>query len=279
MFKKLIFSGVLILLLHVNLSFGLSHPDGCPIGRSEEIVCAAVMCDFGLLKGESPSECDQVKIDLAVYLASLGFWDKPAKCYNRDQNCNKKGKAKKQVSAQSCQDSISGDMDSQCLRGVNIMNMDCTEKTAGEEQDACYRELAAKNNMCQENVDGVIQAVPCDESSGGVVTLHETRYTSLADQYADDHTVKLYPQGSFDTADFGRIAPPGSFYYWTRDTSGELVLIVFLKTVNYNHCLVMPATDMLKCLGGKDAMYNHEWPKECKTSDNFKECMQRHGLL
>lgn len=279
MFKKLLFGCVLLSLLQVNLASAFDHPDGCPVSRSEKIVCAMVMCDFGQAMGEWPSECNDVKIDFAIYMASLGFWDKPAKCFKRDKDCNKKGKAKNQVAAQSCQDTISGEYDNNCLRGVNIMNMDCSERTTEEEKTACYRELAVKNDMCEKNVGGVIEAVPCDETLARGVTIHEVRHISLAEKYADDHSVRLYPQGSFAPEDIGRIAPPGSFYYWTRDVSGELVLIVFLRAASYNHCLILPTQDMLRCLGGKDAMYNHEWPEECKTSTNFKECMQRHGLL
>lgn len=148
MFKKLLFISVLFSLFNSTSVFAFDHPDGCPVGRAEKIVCAAVMCDFGLIMGEWPSECNQVKVDLAVYLATLGFWDKPARCFNRDQDCKKDGKAKK-ANATPAMCAEAGVTQNQCERGVAINNADCDELTGTAEQE-CIINLARETHACNE---------------------------------------------------------------------------------------------------------------------------------
>lgn len=273
MCKKIFFISVLFSLFNSTSVFAFDHPDGCPVSRAEKIVCAAVMCEFGAAMGENPSECNQVRIDLAVYLASLGFWDKPAKCMNRDSDCNTKGKAKKApANARHCTDPDTGIVDSNCMRGMNIMTMDCSEEPAGEKQDSCYRELSVRNNMCTNAINGTLE--PCADNT---VTAYEppNTYMTLEEKYKDDPTVRVYPQGVFNMS----LVPPGSFYYWTRDVDGGLKMMVFLRSEKTDHCMSMPPKDMLECLGGSTRMFANDWPEECKTTDNFKDCMTRHGLL
>lgn len=70
-------------------------PEGCPMKSDEALVCEVVLCNpLGLVISESRSECMKTNRRFAIYLATLGFWDKPPKCKMRDKDCNKTGKAK-----------------------------------------------------------------------------------------------------------------------------------------------------------------------------------------
>jgi hypothetical protein len=98
---------------------------GCPVASDEKLVCANVMCDFGSIMGEWSPECTQYKKDMAIYLAKLGFWKKPAKCMTRDEHCNKTGKAKKAAVDQSYCDSLASETDKKaCLDGIKITEND-----------------------------------------------------------------------------------------------------------------------------------------------------------
>jgi len=148
--KQLLF--MLAVLVSLPASAGSpSASSGCPMSNAEELIRANVVCDIGLIAGEWSSECQQYKIDLAVYLATLGFWDKPPKCWQRDMSCNKTGKAKKSTVATSyCTDEYTGITNEECLKGKNINDMDCDEKETLEEQETCQVQLAQVNNACNE---------------------------------------------------------------------------------------------------------------------------------
>ncbi|WP_157497999.1 hypothetical protein [Gilvimarinus chinensis] len=65
---------------------------GCPMSREEKIVCKQIMCDpLGLMEDESRSECESHAITYATYIASIPPWDDPAKCYERNQACERIG--------------------------------------------------------------------------------------------------------------------------------------------------------------------------------------------
>ena len=143
----------LLLSLLVSLPAAAGTPEGCPMSSKEELICANVMCDIGYIAGEWSKECQQYKIDLAVYLATLGFWDKPPKCYQRDMSCNKVGKAKKSTVATSfCTDETTGVSNEECLKGKNINDADCEDKETLEEKETCEIQLAQVNNACNELV-------------------------------------------------------------------------------------------------------------------------------
>lgn len=120
---------------------------GCPLPSDEKLVCAVVMCDFGLVFGEWSPECTQYKKDFAVYLATLGFWDKPPKCKLRDEKCAKVGNASKPKADASTCSGFSGNK-SHCMRGVAINNSSCDE-LSGAQQRTCYIELARETNSCE----------------------------------------------------------------------------------------------------------------------------------
>jgi hypothetical protein len=134
--------------------------NSCPMKNDEELVCAVIMCDFGALMGEYPSECHKVKLDFAVYLATLGFWDKPPKCFMRDSECNKNGKASKKTQSSSlCENPATGKPDEACLKGLNVYNMDCDEFEDKKQRDQCYLSLAQANGECEKL--GGVAALKC----------------------------------------------------------------------------------------------------------------------
>lgn len=271
--KKLLF--MLAVLVSLPASAGSpSASSGCPIPKAEELICANVVCDFGRIMGEDSAECRQYKVDLAIYLSTLGFWDKPPKCHKRDMNCNKTGRAgKKTVSKSVCENEY-GEIDNDCLRGLNVVNMDCSEKS-GDEQVECYNQLASKNDLCKKEINGVLKEVPCDETESRGITVWEddTRYSSLAEKYAGDPTVKIIPQGVF-TID---MAPPGSVYYWTRDYNDALVMIIFLPSPKTASCKDLPPSEMLTCLGAGRSTPK-DWPATCYASVvQFESCMHKYG--
>lgn len=144
--------------------------NGCPMKNDEELVCAVIMCDFGALMGEYPSECHKVKLDFAVYLATLGFWDKPPKCFMRDSSCKKNGKASKKTQSPSmCDDPVTGKPDEACLKGLNIFNMDCDEFENKKQRDQCYLSLAQANAECGK-LSGGAKAKCEGVNAGAVVT-------------------------------------------------------------------------------------------------------------
>ncbi len=67
--------------------------NGCSQSRNEKIVCANIMCDFGLLLGEWPSECLDYKLKLAEAIAKTPPWKSLPSCFFVDSSCKKSGKA------------------------------------------------------------------------------------------------------------------------------------------------------------------------------------------
>lgn len=122
----------------------------CKISSPEKLVCAVTMCNFGTLFGEWSSDCTMYTEQFAVYLATLGFWSKPPKCFGRDQNCNKTGKAQKATPPQGVCANLSGEEKTKCENGVRIANSSCDELGDTSAQSNCYVELAKQNNSCSE---------------------------------------------------------------------------------------------------------------------------------
>lgn len=71
-----------------------AEKNSCDQGRHERIVCANIMCGFGAGMGEWPSECTDYKRLLIEVLATYPPWKSPPKCFMRDKDCNKSGRAK-----------------------------------------------------------------------------------------------------------------------------------------------------------------------------------------
>lgn len=142
--------------------------NSCPMKNDEEVVCAMIMCGFGASMGEYPSECNQVKLDFVAYVATLGFWDKPAKCFMRDSSCAKTGKAsKKTESSTLCEDPDTGKVDEACLKGLNVFNMDCDEFEDKKQRDQCYLSLAQANAECKKLSGGA--KAKCEGLNAGAV--------------------------------------------------------------------------------------------------------------
>lgn len=117
MIKHLIVVGTLFVS---SFAFAGPHDNGCPIHKDEKLVCAVVMCNpIGMAIPESFNECLKVNRDFAIYLATLGFWDKPPKCHARDENCNKTGRASTaQMSPEHCVAAGDDDKKAACMTAL-----------------------------------------------------------------------------------------------------------------------------------------------------------------
>lgn len=125
MLKKLIISVALFCSASAFAQPGLKE---CSVSRAEKLICANVMCDFGRIMGEDSAECRQYKVDLAVYLATLGPFSKPPKCKLRDENCKKTGNAKKaEVDEKYCKGLNTTTEQDACLAGKKVMDEDTSE--------------------------------------------------------------------------------------------------------------------------------------------------------
>lgn len=126
MLKKIILCAA---LAAPSFAVANNNPNGCPVPSDEKLVCAVVMCDFGLIMGEWSSECTQYKRDFAIYLATLGPFDRPPKCKMRDENCNKTGKAKKAaVDEKFCTSLSTPEAVNACLAGKKAIDEDKSEE-------------------------------------------------------------------------------------------------------------------------------------------------------
>lgn len=121
---------------------GVTHSaDGCPVPSDEKLVCEVVLCNpLGIVISESRSECLQVNRRFAIYLATLGFWDKPPKCKLRDKNCNKVGNASSaEIDPQYC-DELGSEAEQDACRmalGAPPSNPGYCEEFDGDQRDAC----------------------------------------------------------------------------------------------------------------------------------------------
>lgn len=72
-----------------------SENNSCKKSKKEKLVCANMMCDFGILYGEWSHECQDIKVDFLVAKATLPPWKSLPTCLMVDKNCNGRGKARK----------------------------------------------------------------------------------------------------------------------------------------------------------------------------------------
>lgn len=84
--------------MEASLFEGQAHEDAnknsCNKGRDEKIVCANIMCDFGLIMGEWPGECTDYKLKLAEVVAKTPPWKSLPKCFFVNKSCKNSGRAK-----------------------------------------------------------------------------------------------------------------------------------------------------------------------------------------
>lgn len=141
-----------LLLLGVLLSPATfaGQPGGCPMDSDEQLVCKVVLCNpMGLVSPDARNDCIQVNREFAIYLATLGFWDKPPKCKLRDMQCNKTGNAKRgQVTESPCTDPVTHITDPICALGMQKNDAACDELSNPLEQDTCYVNLAKNTKLC-----------------------------------------------------------------------------------------------------------------------------------
>lgn len=154
-----VFSAALLMLSTFNVSAEdiTVETEGCPMQSAETLVCSVVVCSIGILIPESHSECVKVKTKFAIYLATLGFWSKPPSCKQRDENCEKTGKASNaEIDPEFCMGLGTDEKVQACLAagGFDALPM-CSEytgfkKTMCEEQYGTKQSCAGLNPMAKK---------------------------------------------------------------------------------------------------------------------------------
>lgn len=100
-----------------------AEKNGCKQNRFEKVVCANIMCDFGLIMGEWPGECTDYKLKLIEEMAKLMPWEDPPNCIRRDKDCNNKGKAgKAEADEDFCNQMADLSERHQCLMALDMSN-------------------------------------------------------------------------------------------------------------------------------------------------------------
>ncbi|MDP5209853.1 hypothetical protein [Microbulbifer sp. 2205BS26-8] len=126
-------------------AFIVGSASACDIDSDEQLVCEALMCSVGIFIPASHSECVKVQRDFAIYLATLGFWEDPPKCKNRDMNCQSTGNANTRsanLPAATCNN----------LNGSNYINCQFQVSKYNGSAFNCgqYRNNQALFNLCQQ---------------------------------------------------------------------------------------------------------------------------------
>ena len=125
---------------------------GCPVSEAEEVVCGNIMCDFGLLMGEYPDRCWDYKAKLIVLKAKLLPWEKLPRCFKRDENCNKTGRAgKEQMDTSYCMDNTDNKNDTElCLGAMRETDASyCGSLGSEVERNAC-NEIKRTGKLTEE---------------------------------------------------------------------------------------------------------------------------------
>lgn len=100
-----------------------AEKNGCDQNSFEKIVCANIMCDFGLIKGEWPGECTDYKLKLAKKMLTLMPWEDPPNCIKRDKDCNDAGKANKSTADENyCNQMSNLSERHKCLMALDMNN-------------------------------------------------------------------------------------------------------------------------------------------------------------
>jgi hypothetical protein len=150
MFKKFLIVVAAMLASTSVLADRVPGMDHCNIKSDEELVCSVVMCSVGLAISESRDECLKVNRDFAIYLATLGFWDKPPKCRMRDESCKKVGKATTaSLSPEQCVELPTEDKQSACLAALGAAPDGYCDKFSGAEKIGC-EDAQATGNFSEE---------------------------------------------------------------------------------------------------------------------------------
>lgn len=123
----------------------------CPMGSAETLVCEVVLCSIGLFIEESQAKCIEVTTAFTWYLATLGFWDSPPSCKQRDENCNKTGTAKKaSTTPEECAKISNVQKKNTCLAKTGHVTEEyCNDLKDSSEKSTCLDSV----NATQEELD------------------------------------------------------------------------------------------------------------------------------
>lgn len=172
--RRLFFT--LLLTLAASPSFA---SQGCPMSSDEKLVCSVILCNpIGLMISDSRSECLKVNRDFAIYLATLGFWDKPPKCYARDEYCNRTGRASTaQMSPEYCVDAGDAGRQNACMTALRASGAGyCDQFRNQRERQAC-ESIQSSGQLTSEY---------CDE------LIRNRRWGRLVDQQRYEQCKRLY---------------------------------------------------------------------------------------
>lgn len=97
--------------------------NSCKKGGTEKVVCANIMCDFGLILGEWSSECTDYKLKLAEAIATTPPWESLPSCILVDKSCKESGKAEKANADEDyCNKMADLSERHQCLMALDLTN-------------------------------------------------------------------------------------------------------------------------------------------------------------
>lgn len=130
---------------------------GCPVSEAEEVVCGNIMCDFGLLMGEYPDRCWDYKAKLLVLKAKLLPWEKLPRCFKRDENCKKTGRAgKEQMDSTYCMDNADSKNDKEiCLGAMRETESDYCSSLGSEVERRACDEIKISGKLTEEYCDNM----------------------------------------------------------------------------------------------------------------------------
>lgn len=136
----------------------------CPISDEEKLVCSALICNpLGIAIAESRSECLKVNAEYAIYLASLGFWDDPAQCHSRDENCNETGIASTaQMSPEYCLQAGPPEKQKTCMSALGMPPAGYCTQFDGLERTAC-ESIQTTGQLNPEYCDAIASEIESGE--------------------------------------------------------------------------------------------------------------------
>lgn len=162
---KLIFA----LLIGATPIFGFSqdtnqdkeYDHGCPISYAEKVVCGKMMCDFGLMMGEYPDRCYDYEAKLLGLKSKLLPWEKLPRCYKRDENCNKSGRAgKDSMDVSYCMENTESKNDREsCLSAINQTDENYCSTLKGDIERRACEEIKISGRLTEEYCDKMAMGV------------------------------------------------------------------------------------------------------------------------
>ncbi|NRA71955.1 MAG: hypothetical protein HRU24_13115 [Gammaproteobacteria bacterium] len=145
-------SNILILLFLISISSFSSNVSAGFFKKGELLACEAVVCVFGTITLDTnPAECDIIFAKWAVYKATLGMFESPPKCRNRDKDGNVTSEV-----AVDCNIIQNEAQRAACIGegGPGSIVQTCDQYDTWSEREQCELE------QCRERNDGQVCEIP-----------------------------------------------------------------------------------------------------------------------